>query len=264
MPLEVRNISFGIIRDLSFEIKDGSMTALMGAAGSGKSTLLNLLSALDEPDAGALLLDGKAISKDKSAIRKNVGIVFQESEKQLFATTVEEDIAFVLRKEKISKEERRKRVLGASDLAALDQKLLSASPLTLSGGERRKAAIAGILAARPRFLLLDEPLAGLDAASRSHLLESLRKLNQNGTAILMVTHSPDEAALFKDLLVMRKGRLIYKGDARTLLSDNTLAERAGIKATSAAVLRGKLNTRGFTLPPVLTPEELAAALKEVL
>lgn len=264
MPLEVRNISFGIIRDLSFGIKDGSMTALMGAAGSGKSTLLNILAGLDEPEKGSLLLDGKSISKDKSDIRRAVGIVFQESEKQLFAATVEEDIAFVLRKEKLSKEERRNRVLEASELTALDPRLLSISPLTLSGGERRKAAIAGILAAHPRFLLLDEPLAGLDAASRAHLLDSLKKLNQNGTAILMVTHSPDEASLFPSLLVMKKGEIVYQGETRTLLSDYEEAEKAGIKATAAAQLRARLNSRGFTLPPVLTPEELAKALKEAL
>lgn len=264
MSLEVRGISFGILNDVSLTLEEGSMTAIMGAAGSGKSTLLSILSALDEPKRGEVLLDGSPVLKDKDEIRKAVGIVFQESEKQLFATTVEEDIAFAIRKEKLTRNERYERVKKAAELAGLDERLLALSPLTLSGGEQRKAAIAGILITKPRFLLLDEPLAGLDAASRKHLLSSLIKLNRNGTAIAMVTHSPDEAALFDDLIVLRKGEIIYQDASRTLLSDSEKAEMAGIEATSSACLRSKLVSKGFKLPPVLTPAELARALKEVL
>ena len=261
MPLEVRNISSSILNNISLTIEDASMNVLMGPSGSGKTTLLNILSGLDEAEKGEVLLDGE---NNKTKIKKNVLTVFQQSEKQLFASTVEEDIAFILRKEKLSKEEKKKRVIEACTLVGLDTELLSKSPLALSGGERRKVALAGILIAKPKFLLLDEPLSGLDAKSRKLLLSSLKFLNKEGSAILIVTHSPDEAILFPHLFVMAKGTLIYDGKTREILSSKERAERMGLEATTAAEVAFLLNERGIKNQNILTDEELATALRSAL
>ena len=261
MSLEVRNISSSILNNISLAIEDASMNVLMGPSGSGKTTLLNILSCLDEAEKGEVLLDGE---NNKNKIKKEVLTVFQQSEKQLFASTIEEDIAFILRKEKLSKAEKKKRVIEACALVGLDTALLTQSPLALSGGERRKVALAGILIAKPRFLLLDEPLSGLDAKSRKLLLSSLKVLNKEGCAILIVTHSPDEAILFPHLFVMEKGNLIYAGATREILSCKEKAERMGLEATTAAEVAFLLNGKGIKIENVLTDDELATALRSVL
>lgn len=240
------------LRDVSVSVRAGEFVAVMGRAGCGKTTLLQIMAGLLTPSEGAVLLDGEDVngaSFDKTRLRRAVGVVFQYPEHQLFATTVEKDVAFALRGLKLSRQERAQHVRAALAQVGLDYDTLHAQPpFALSGGEKRRVAIAGVLAAQPMFLLLDEPFAGLDPLARDALLELLLRLHAQGTGIVLISHNADivgECA--QRLWALRDGRLLWDGSAREALRDAALLPELGLATCAPARIAHMLAQRGVQL-----------------
>lgn len=242
MPIEVINAAYrynrnqrdevSALKGVSFRVEDGEWIGIMGRTGCGKSTLIQLLAGLLVPSEGKILIDREDINKpgyDRSILRKTVGIVFQYPEYQLFETTVERDVAFSLKHSGLGRREIAQRVRWALEAVGFSyEEIRKKSPMSLSGGEKRRAAIAGVLAARPRILIFDEPLAGLDPAGREVFLELAARMNRDGITILMVSHNAD-------LLCEYAGRILVLEDGR-LAADKT-PEEAFCSAESAADLK---------------------------
>ncbi len=223
MPIEVNHLSYTYdsaaaqavlaLRDVNFRIEDGAFVGIMGRTGCGKSTLIQLIAGLLRPTAGQILFDNADIwdkKYDRSLLRSSVGIVFQQPEFQLFETTVEKDVAFSLKHSGLDRETVRTRVRHALEMMGFDYDAVrSESPLALSGGEKRRIAIAGVLAAEPRVLIFDEPIAGLDPRGREEFLSLTDKLHRSGTTILIVSHNADALSGHADrILVLDSGQLI--------------------------------------------------------
>lgn len=261
MPeLEVRNIQYGYskgtpfavtaLEDVSFSVEKGELVGIIGHTGSGKSTLIQMLNALLTPDSGTVLLNGKNINADKKARREarfKVGLCFQYPEYQLFEETVEKDIAFGPKNMELSEEEIKNRVARAAQLVGLDKNLLSKSPFDLSGGEKRRAAIAGIMAMEPEILILDEPTAGLDPQGRKLLLKTvLDYRDKTGSTVLLVSHSMEDVAETADkILVLHKGRVSMYGTPREVFSREAELKQAGLAVPAAAQLISTLRKSGY-------------------
>lgn len=245
MPIELSSVSYTYAPDtpyaadalnsVSLKIKDGEFVGIIGRTGCGKSTLIQIMDGLLEPASGKVMLDDKDINAkayNRDALRKSVGVVFQFPEYQLFETTVKKDIAFALKHFGLTKTEVNQAVHDALEMVGFDyDKVCDKSPLSFSGGERRKLAIAGVLVLKPRFLILDEPVAGLDAAGRKEFLTLLNKLNANGTAVIMVSHNLDVLAEYaKRIILMKNGCIVKDGTAAEILSDSDLLADGGLKA----------------------------------
>ena len=223
MALTCRDVSFSYeearapipaLRDVSFELGDGGSLALMGASGSGKSTLLQVVRGLDAPETGAVLLDGAGLPDARyGALQREVGLVFQAPELQLFASTARDDVAFGPRRLGWPEEQVTPAVDDALGLVGLPPaRFATRHPYTLSGGEQRRLALAGVLAMRPRLLLLDEPFVSLDPSTRRQLAGILERLKAAGVTLLLATHDADLAwALCDELLVLREGRVVAVG-----------------------------------------------------
>ena len=204
------------LRDVTVGFRQGEITGLIGHTGSGKSTLVQMLNGLIRPNEGQILLDGEDIwsrPKEIGRVRARVGLVMQYPEYQLFDETVRRDIGFALRNMELSEEEIDGRVTEAAECVGLDPLLLDKSPFDLSGGQKRRAAIAGILAMRPEVLVLDEPAAGLDPRGRADILGYLRRYRERyGATIILVSHSMEDMAQYCDrVAVMRRGELFLEG-----------------------------------------------------
>ena len=222
--LEVKNLSFGYsratpfeiqaLKDVSFNIDEGELVSVIGHTGSGKSTLMQMLNALLTPEQGEVLLEGKNIHESKTSAyeaRFRVGLCFQYPEYQLFCETCAEDIAFGPKNMGLPPDEIRERVKQAARFVGLDEALLDHSPFDLSGGQKRRCAIAGVMAMRPKILILDEPTAGLDPAGRSAVLDMILHYRQEtGATVIIVTHSMEIAAAVSDrILVLNQGALVF-------------------------------------------------------
>ena len=205
MPITVTNLTcvYGAgtpfettaLRDVSVTVENGSFVGILGRTGCGKSTLIQIMAGLLTPTAGTVMLDGQDIHArryDRSILRRKVGIVFQYPECQLFETTVEKDVAFGLKHSGLSAAEKQARVRWALETVGFSfEKVHDQPPMGLSGGEKRRVAIAGVLATRPEYLILDEPIAGLDPLGREAFLQLITELNRGGMTILMVSHNAD-------------------------------------------------------------------------
>ncbi|MDR1605407.1 MAG: energy-coupling factor ABC transporter ATP-binding protein [Gracilibacteraceae bacterium] len=250
------------LRDIRLEVRPGETWLIAGPPGSGKSTLLRCLNGLLRPSAGRVLLRGADIHRDKKSLRAaraEVGLAFQFPEQQLFAATVGDDIAFAPRCQGLSAAETAARVEEARILAGLEQEILARSPQALSGGEKRRAALAGIMAARPTVLALDEPLAGLDPFTGRQLLARLHAWREAGSrALIIVTHDVEEAAPLADrLLVLRSGQTAFSAALPRAL----LQAESGLPLPAMAELGRELAARGIPArEDILTPEEMAAHL----
>ena len=275
MPIELENLSYtyakgtpietAALQDVSLRIEDGEFVGLMGRTGCGKSTLISLIAGLLVPTAGRVLLDGKDINApdyDRAELRKTVGVVFQYPEYQLFETTVERDVAFGLRNLGLRKEETVERVRHALETTGLDfEKVRALSPLGLSGGEKRRVAIAGVLAAKPKLLILDEPVAGLDPLGREDFLALLDRLHADGTTILMISHNADALSEHAGrILALEGGRLIADRPAADFFADAPFLSAHGLGTSTPARLAGLLRERGRDLGPVTRFDELIGAL----
>lgn len=202
------------IEDISISVEKGDFIGIIGHTGSGKSTLVQHLNGLLKPTSGTILLDGKDIHSDKNFTRQarfKVGLCFQYPEYQLFENTVYEDIAFGPKNMKLSKEEVKERVLRAAEFVGVRNDMLQKSPFDLSGGEKRRVAIAGVMAMQPEILILDEPSAGLDPKGRKVISEMIEQYRKNtGSTVIVVSHSMEDVAESADkVLVMNKGKVEY-------------------------------------------------------
>lgn len=257
------------IVDINLEILDGELLALIGHTGSGKSTLAQHLNGLLQPTQGRVLLDGKDINAkdtDKRAVRFQVGLVFQYPEQQLFEETVKKDIAFGPRNMGLSEQEIDSRVREAMDKIGLPyDEIAEKSPFELSGGQMRRVALAGVLAMKPRILVLDEPTAGLDPRARDFLLKDVEQLHKGGTTVVMISHSMDDVArLATRIAVLEKGSLDMVGSPQEVFSRVEHLTKMGLDVPQASKLRYLLKQEGLELPDSYRLDELADSLANYL
>ena len=259
------------LTDVSLTIDAGEVVGVIGASGSGKSTLVQHFNGLLRPTSGRVLLDGVDVNgrrTDRRRIRQQVGLLFQYPEQQLFEENVFADVAFGPRNLGLSEEEVRARVHQALEQVGLPPaRFASRSPFDLSGGEMRRAAIAGVLAMEPRMLILDEPTAGLDPQGRREILAHVGRLHSaRGLTIVLITHSMDAVAqLCKRLVVLDGGRLIADGPTRAIFADPASLAALGLGVPQMTLLARRLRERGVPVrPDVLTVEEARAAILEAL
>jgi len=253
--------------DVNLTIEDGEFIGIIGHTGSGKSTFVQHLNGLLKPSSGQILIDGQDLNGEKAdrrALRQRIGLVFQYPEYQLFEETVAKDIAFGPKNQGLSKKEIDERVRYAMDCVHLDyDKYAEKSPFELSGGQMRRVAIAGVLAMRPKVLILDEPTAGLDPRGRDRILSMLEDLHQKEhTTILMVSHSMDDMArLATRLIVLSDGKVALTGTPREVFSQEEKMVSLGLDVPAAARLCRALREKGYDLPADLyRPEELREAI----
>ena len=254
------------IHDVSLTIPKGQLTALIGHTGSGKSTFIQHLNALLQPSSGRVLLDGEDINRDKYArrdVKWKVGLVFQYPEYQLFEETVYRDIAFGPTNMKLTKGEIDERVLEAAAFTGVEEALFERSPLELSGGQKRRIAIAGVIAMRPEVLILDEPTAGLDPAGRTQILDNIfRYREKSGATVMIVSHSMDDVARFAErIIVFQEGTVAMDGTPPEVFSHAQELVEIGLNVPKASELALALRKRNIPLPDsVFTHEQLLEAL----
>ena len=247
--------------DINLTIEDGEFLGLIGHTGSGKTTLIQHLNGLLKPTSGKIIVDGLDVGDKKTDLRKvrqRVGLVFQYPEYQLFEETIEKDIAFGPTKLGIPEEEIPRVVQEAMETVDLDYALKDKSPLELSGGQKRRVALAGVLAMNPQTLVLDEPMAGLDPYGRRSILELVQKLNDRGKTIIMVSHSMDDLSGMADrIAVMNEGRLDKVGPTREIFAEVEYLESVGLEAPQTVKLSHLLTKLGKEVPPQFTVEDMA-------
>jgi energy-coupling factor transport system ATP-binding protein len=251
------------------EIQEGEFFGLIGQTGSGKSTLIQHLNGLLKPTRGSVEVDGQNLwerGTNLRAIRQKVGLVFQYPEHQLFEETVFADVAFGPRNMGLPEEEVKERVEEALAMVGLDGEIADRSPFELSGGQKRRVAIAGVLAMRPKYLILDEPTAGLDPMGRQEILGEISALQQQGVTVVLVSHNMEEVArLVSRLAVMHDGRLIAQGTPAEVFSKGELLEEVGLALPQIAQLMHRLRERGLDIPvDIYTVEEAREAILRVL
>jgi len=255
------------LTDINLDIAVGECLGIIGHTGSGKSTLVQHFNALLKPTSGRVLLDGADLFADKKqfkALRQQVGLVFQYPEHQLFEMTVRQDVAYGPRNMGLPKDEVDRRVHAALDAVGLPPDLHEASPFALSGGQKRRAAIAGVLAMQPRVLILDEPTAGLDPAGRNAILAQIESLHKNlGITVIMVSHSMDEVARMANrIVVMSQGRILLCGTPAEVFAQEETIQAAGLDVPPLVRLAKRLRQNGHPLPPgIFSVEGMAAALR---
>lgn len=254
--------------NVSLSFEKGKITGLIGHTGSGKSTLVSLLNGLNKPTEGKILLSGVDIwdkPKEIAKIRFKVGVVMQYPEYQLFEDTVWEDIGFGPRNQGLNEEEVRQRTLDAIRFTGISKDILEKSPFDLSGGQKRRVAIAGVIAMRPDVLVLDEPAAGLDPRGRREILGGLRNLvEQTGTTIILVSHSMEDMAHYCDnVVVMNNARLFKSGTVDEVFSLGTELSEVGLDVPLISKVADELIKRGIPLSGTLyTVEGVKKAIIE--
>jgi energy-coupling factor transport system ATP-binding protein len=238
------------IEDISISVEKGDFIGIIGHTGSGKSTLVQHLNGLLKPTSGTILLDGKDIHSDKNFTRQarfKVGLCFQYPEYQLFENTVYEDIAFGPKNMKLSKEEVKERVLRAAEFVGVRNDMLQKSPFDLSGGEKRRVAIAGVMAMQPEILILDEPSAGLDPKGRKVISEMIEQYRKNtGSTVIVVSHSMEDVAESADkVLVMNKGKVEYFASVDEVFSNAEHLVEIGLNVPEITKVFLALKKQGY-------------------
>jgi len=263
MPIELENLKYTYMPGTQFEttavdgitlkIEDGEFLGIIGETGAGKTTLIELMAGLIKPTSGTVRINGQDINKkgyDRKALRRLVGVVFQYPEHQLFEETVYKDIAFGPIKTGVPEEEIEKRVRRSMRLMELDfDGLKDLSPFELSGGQKRRVAIAGVLATEPKILILDEPVAGLDPSGRSHLMNLIGRLNAEGVTIIMITHSMDDLAEnARRVAVLNGAKLIMDGEPYKVFLRGGELKETGLGLPVVAKMASMLRERGKNVP----------------
>lgn len=255
------------INDVNLTIEKGELVGVIGHTGSGKSTLISHFNGLLKPDAGKVLVDGTDIWKDKETLRNTrfkVGLCFQYPEYQLFEETVFKDIAFGPKNMKLSEAEVKERVLRAAEFVGVKTEHLDKSPFDLSGGEKRRVAIAGVMSMEPEVLIFDEPAAGLDPRGRRELIKLIKDYReQTGSAVVVVSHSMEDIASLADkVIVMNNSRIEMQGTVDEVYSRGEELRRIGLNIPEITEIFLRLRARGFDVPAnVYTVEQGAAILK---
>lgn len=277
MPIEIKQLKHvympgspfetAALNELSLTIHDGEFVGVIGHTGSGKSTLIMHLNGLLKPTSGTVIVDGLDLSSGREQlreVRRRVGLVFQYPEYQLFEETVLKDVMFGPKNQGLSDEEAERCAREALRMVGLtDEKLYSASPFELSGGQKRRAAIAGVVAMKPQTLILDEPAAGLDPRGREEILSLVRRIHENGAkTLIMVSHSmTDVSRLCSRILVLSHGSLVADGTPKEVFSDTTAIREAGLELPECARLAERLREEGFPVPPgAFTREDVKRAI----
>ncbi|HAS92222.1 MAG TPA: energy-coupling factor transporter ATPase [Clostridiales bacterium] len=257
--------------NVSVTINQGEFVGIIGHTGSGKSTLIQLFNGLELPTEGKVEVDGTIVGKDKKElklIRQTVGLVFQYPEYQLFEETVAKDVAFGPMNLNISQQEIDFRVKEALELVGFNyNKIKDVSPFELSGGQKRRVAIAGVLAMKPQYLILDEPTAGLDPAGRNEIFNQIKKLHEESKfTVVLVSHSMEDIAKLVDrVIVLSKGKIHMEGCPKKIYSQAEELEKIGLGIPQTASIVRELKNRGFNIKQdILTIEEAKEEiLKEV-
>ena len=267
MPIELDHVSYSYpvssggtvtaLRDINLKIGDGEFVGIAGRTGCGKTTLIQLIAGLLVPASGRILIDGQDINDkryDRGVLRKNVGLVFQYPEYQLFETTVEKDVAFGLKHSGLAPLELKDNVKWALETVGFSfDDIRSHSPLSLSGGEKRRVAIAGVLACKPKILIFDEPIAGLDPRSRQSFLHTVSKQNLQGTTIIMVSHNADALAEYAGrLLIIDNGVRAACGTVKEIFSDIDKLASIRLQASTPRLIGNLLSHRGIPVPDSVT------------
>ena len=257
--------------DVNIEIEDGSLVALIGHTGSGKSTLIQHFNALVKPTSGKIIINGIDVTAPKAdlrLVRKTVGLVFQYPEHQLFEETVYKDIAFGPKNMGFSDEEIDKRVRESAALVGLKEKHLTRSPFDLSGGQKRRVAIAGVLAMNPKVLILDEPTAGLDPKGRDEILATIKKLHEENKEmiIIFVSHSMEDVAKTAErVIVMNDGHFEMQGTVAEVFAQAEHLQKIGLNVPQVTLLTDKLRLAGYDLPEhIYTVKYAADAIKKLI
>ena len=276
--LQVRNLNYiysvgtpfqhQALEDVSFSVSRGEFIGVIGHTGSGKSTLMQQLNGLLKPTSGQILLDGKDIWSDKKLTRQarfRVGLVFQYPEYQLFEETVYKDIAFGPKNMGLSSDEIDRRVREAAATVGLTEQQLQVSPFDLSGGQKRRVAIAGVIAMEPEILILDEPTAGLDPKGREAILRNIEDYRKKHNAtVMMVSHSMDDVARLTDrLLVLNGSHLAMDGTPEEIFSHAEELVAMGLNIPQVTRVFLELKAMGLDVPAVYTTDQAVAVLKSL-
>jgi energy-coupling factor transport system ATP-binding protein len=247
------------LKDLTFTIEEGEFLGIIGHTGSGKSTFVQHLNGLLPSEKGTVLVDGHDLSEkaERRRARELVGMVFQYPEYQLFAESVAEDIAFGPKNMKLDEPEIDRRVRHAMELVGLDyERFSNRSPFELSGGERRRTAIAGVLSMEPKYLVLDEPMAGLDPKGRENILALLEQIRrESGCTIIMISHSMDDIARHATkVLVLEKGEIAMLDTPQNVFSHADKLESLGLSVPNVTKICTEMNKRGISIPTTICTE----------
>ena len=277
MSIKLENISYvyspgtayehHALKDVSLEIPQGQFVGIIGHTGSGKSTLIQHLNGLMKATSGKLLYEGQNIYEDgydMKKLRTQVGLVFQYPEYQLFEIDVLTDVCFGPKNQGLSKEECEKRALEALKLVGLKEKYYKSSPFELSGGQKRRVAIAGVLAMRPKVLVLDEPTAGLDPKGRDDILDQIAYLHkQSDMTVILVSHSMEDIARYADrIIVMNKGSVMYNGAPKEVFAHYQELEKIGLAAPQVTYIMHDLKEKG--LPVKVNVTTVKEATDEIM
>ena len=264
MAIECKNLSYiysqgsgyevQALHQVNLRIEDGEFVALVGHTGSGKSTLIQHFNGLIRPNAGELYVDGENIYADGYSMKKlrsKVGLVFQYPEHQLFEQTVLEDVMFGPKNLGLSEEEQRERAVEALQLVGIPENSYEKSPFELSGGQKRRVAIAGVLAMRPTTLILDEPTAGLDPHGKTEILEEIRRLHRStGITVILVSHCMEDVAEYADrMIVMNHGSVIYHDTPERVFTHRKELEKMGLSVPQVTELMHSLSEAGIPVNP---------------
>ena len=271
--IDVKNLSFRYkesqeyydVKDITFHVKRGEWLSIVGHNGSGKSTTVRLIDGLLEAESGEIVIDGQRLTEENVwNIRRQIGMVFQNPDNQFVGATVEDDVAFGLENQGLSRQEMKKRVEEALDLVGmLDFK--KREPARLSGGQKQRVAIAGVVALRPAILILDEATSMLDPEGRRELIETVKGIRKDyDMTVISITHDLEEVAMSDRVLIMKKGEIESTGSPRELFSRNDL-DQIGLDDPFANQLKHSLSQNGYDLPEnYLTESELEDKLWELL
>lgn len=271
--IDVKNLSFRYkesqeyydVKDITFHVKRGEWLSIVGHNGSGKSTTIRLIDGLLEVESGEIVIDGQRLTEENVwNIRRQIGMVFQNPDNQFVGATVEDDVAFGLENQGLSRQEMKKRVEEALDLVGmLDFK--KREPARLSGGQKQRVAIAGVVALRPAILILDEATSMLDPEGRRELIETVKGIRKDyDMTVISITHDLEEVAMSDRVLVMKKGEIESTSSPRELFSRSDL-DQIGLDDPFANQLKHSLSQNGYDLPEnYLTESELEDKLWELL
>ena len=265
MPIILENVSFSYsrktpletlaLRDINLRIEKGEFVGILGEKGAGKSTLTKLLNGLLKPETGTVRVDG--LDPSLREAKRRIGMVFQQAADQLFCKSVYEEIAFGPQNFGYSKKETEERVYEAIEAVSLDHSILSRDPFSLSGGEMQRVALASALALRPDYLVLDEPITGLDPVGKKEILDALKKVKDMGTAVIAVTHNlKGFFPLLEKIVLIKEGRIVFQGSRESYL------RKECVPLPPIASIMKELRARGIPVnPEVFTVED---ALEEIL